>query len=258
MPLRFTGTARATTAAADIEAASGGGGFSNTYSVDFDGTNDYLVVSDVDGLSPGDSVSDTAFSIIAHIKADVTSAFRIAAKGNGTTQREYLFTLDANSKLTIALYDLVSGSEIVGRYNTALSAGTWYRVAVTYSGNSSISGVNLYVDGSSVAVTDGSAGGYTAMHNTTGDFLIGAWDVAGFANGHIDELAYFQKELTSGEITTAHGTSSAVDISSLSPYGWWRMGDNDGGTGTTVTDQGSGGNNATLTNGPTFSTDIPT
>ena len=34
--------------------------------------------------------------------------------------------------------------------------------------------------------------------------------------------------------------------------GWWRMGDNDGGTGTTITDQGSGGNNGTLTNGPTF------
>ena len=35
------------------------------------------------------------------------------------------------------------------------------------------------------------------------------------------------------------------------------MGDNDGGIGTTVTDQGSGGNDATLTNGPKFSTTVP-
>jgi plastocyanin len=37
------------------------------------------------------------------------------------------------------------------------------------------------------------------------------------------------------------------------------MGDdsNDSGTGTTITDQGSGGNNGTLTNGPTFSMDTP-
>jgi hypothetical protein len=35
------------------------------------------------------------------------------------------------------------------------------------------------------------------------------------------------------------------------------MGDNDGGTGTTITDQGSGSNNGTLTNGPTYSPAVP-
>ena len=43
----------------------------------------------------------------------------------------------------------------------------------------------------------------------------------------------------------------------LSPLHWWRMGDNDSGTGTTITDQGSGSNDASLVNGPTFSTDVP-
>ena len=44
------------------------------------------------------------------------------------------------------------------------------------------------------------------------------------------------------------------DISSLSPVGYWRF----EGTGTTATDNGSGANNGTLTNGVTRSTDIPT
>ena len=35
------------------------------------------------------------------------------------------------------------------------------------------------------------------------------------------------------------------------------MGDNDSGTGNTITDQGSAGNNGTLINGPTFSTTVP-
>ena len=35
------------------------------------------------------------------------------------------------------------------------------------------------------------------------------------------------------------------------------MGDNDGGSGTTVTDQGSGGNNGTLTNDAVFEEDVP-
>ena len=39
--------------------------------------------------------------------------------------------------------------------------------------------------------------------------------------------------------------------------GWWRMGDNDNGTGTTITDQGSGSSDGTLVNSPTFSTTVP-
>jgi hypothetical protein len=51
-----------------------------------------------------------------------------------------------------------------------------------------------------------------------------------------------------------------TDGLNLSPVGWWRMGDNDGGTGTTITDQGSGGNDGTLNNiaSPNgFVTDLP-
>ena len=49
---------------------------------------------------------------------------------------------------------------------------------------------------------------------------------------------------------------TALGISGLANY--WRMGDNDSGTGTTVTDQGSRGNNGTLVNAPTFETNVPT
>ena len=73
-------------------------------------------------------------------------------------------------------------------------------------------------------------------------------------NGLVDEVAVFDYELTSAQVASLSSTDNTqpADISSLNPLGWWRMGDNDGGTGTTITDQGSGGNNGTLTNGPTF------
>ena len=73
----------------------------------------------------------------------------------------------------------------------------------------------------------------------------------------MDELSFFNTELSVSDVTAIYNSGLPNDISSLSPVGWWRMGDNDGGTGTTVTDQGSGGNDGTLTNGPTFSTDVP-
>ena len=71
----------------------------------------------------------------------------------------------------------------------------------------------------------------------------------GFApfSGLIDEFAVFDSVLTSTDISTLRGGASAgtlgepVDISSLNPVGWWRMGDNDGGTGTIISDQNGGG-----------------
>ena len=41
-----------------------------------------------------------------------------------------------------------------------------------------------------------------------------------------------------------------------SPVSWWRCGDGD--TSPTLTDNGSGGNDGTMTNFSTFSTDVPT
>ncbi len=60
-----------------------------------------------------------------------------------------------------------------------------------------------------------------------------------------------------GDIATLYNSGVPGNLSSFNPIGWWRMGDDDGGTGTTITDQGSGGNDGTLINGPTFSTDVP-
>ena len=60
-----------------------------------------------------------------------------------------------------------------------------------------------------------------------------------------------------GMFIKMNNNGTPANITSLNPPGRWRMGDNDSGTGTTITDQGSGGNNETLTNGPTFSTTIP-
>ena len=73
-------------------------------------------------------------------------------------------------------------------------------------------------------------------------------------DGLLDEVAYFNSELSASDISTIYGTGAPSDLSSLSPISWWRF----EGTGTTATDSGSGGNNGTLTNGVTRSSDVPT
>jgi hypothetical protein len=83
----------------------------------------------------------------------------------------------------------------------------------------------------------------------------------------IDEVAFFNTALSASQITNIYrgetnggsgGTNGLPgDLSTFNPVGWYRMGDNDGGSGTTITDQGSGGNNGSLDNGPTFSSTVP-
>lgn len=74
--------------------------------------------------------------------------------------------------------------------------------------------------------------------------------------GNFDEFAFFTSD-QSANLSSIYNSGVPSDLSSYSPTHWWRMGENDGGAGTTITDQGSGGIDATLVNGATFSTSVP-
>jgi hypothetical protein len=133
---------------------------------------------------------------------------------------------------------------------TAVTANTWFHVAATHEAGSD----KIYVNGSLEA--SGSAASFSVSN--AANLRIGSSSI--FSNAHqglIDEVAFFNSALSASNITSIYNSGVPADISSLSPVGWWRMGENNGASGTTITDQGSGGNDGTLTNGPTFSTSVP-
>jgi hypothetical protein len=75
-----------------------------------------------------------------------------------------------------------------------------------------------------------------------------------YYDGNVDETAFWDSDQSSN-LATIYNSGVPNDISSLSPTLWYRMGDGD--TSPTLTDNGSGGNNGTMTNFSTFSTDVP-
>jgi hypothetical protein len=76
-------------------------------------------------------------------------------------------------------------------------------------------------------------------------------------NGYIDEVGIFDAELSASDITAIYNSGVPTSLSSYSSLtNWWRCGDGD--TAPTLLDNGSGGNNGTMTNFTTFSTDVPT
>jgi len=228
-------------------------GFANAYSVDFDGTNDYLLM----GTS---AISlDTNFTISAWFKptSNALAGYDfIGGWGNNSSGKSRVMQI-LNSKLSFEIYfSRISGA-------TTLSADTWYHGAVTFSGNDVEIFLNGSSDGTGTLSRSSMASSLTFVGGTPTMTAVGFTPFSGL----IDEFAVFNSVLSAAQITNIYkgeesggsgGTNGVPgDLTSLSPVGWWRMGDNNDGSGTTITDQGSGSNDGTLTNSPAFSTDVP-
>lgn len=246
---------------------TGGGAFPNQYSLDFDGTDDYL------------EIPQGAFNLGT---GNWTFSFWFRPTGITSTS-ETIFMVKGSSGKYLAGF-VQSGAFMLSdwnnttlSYSTTLANNTWYHGAYIRNGTGS-TGLHLYLDGT--LVLEGQHPNTPNYGNDTATTRIGEIQTISAPSGglysfpfqgQIDEFAFWNSALSDGGVSvgsTAGGDVAALrdttgsnpvpaDIKTLSPVGWWRMGDNDGGTGTTITDQGSGGNDGTLTNGPTFSTDVP-
>jgi len=217
--------------------------FANTYSLSFDGTNDYIDIPDSTDLET------TAFTWSAWFYCTAINRYNIivdTATSSSTFNGYELFVKNTDNKIRFASYSSYNAIDS----STVVSANTWYHVAATHESGSD----KLYVNGTLEA--SGSAGSFSVSN--AANLRIGSSSIFNLHHqGLIDEVSFFNSALSASDVSSIYNNGVPADISSLNPVGWWRMGDNDSGTGTTITDQGSGGNNATLTNGPTFSTTTP-
>ena len=129
----------------------------------------------------------------------------------------------------------------------------WHHILATYDGTSNADGVKLYIDGGSPFTATASSTGIRSVSSVEATIGATSGGSALRLEGTLDEIAVWNSD-QSANINSIYSASGAVDLSSLSPLSWWRF----EGTGTTATDSGSGGNNATLENTVVRSTDVPT
>ena len=229
--------------------------FNNTYSVAFDGTDDKMQAGDSSTIA-----SASVFTISAWARFHGTGQIFLAS---GTANQDRIYMELNNTEVGVVVKNGAGGA---ARWTTSLSANTWYHIACTVDSGTS----KLFVNGvyratnTSIATLSATAGDDLSIGTDNGNGMT-SWAF----DGDVDEVAIFNTALSDGgglsigdtaggDIATLYNSGVPGDLSSFNPTSWWRMGDNDGGTGTTITDQGSEGNDGTLVNGPTFSTDVPT
>lgn len=246
----FFYVAEVTAGASDATLSKFGGAAwnGNTYSVNLDGSDDVVDVGDITAINSASNISISGwFYASSFPNASYNSLW---GGGAGYGQHTSRFWLSCNNGSSFRIF---FGTSTNFTFSYSISTGTWYHVVFTLNGSTA----KLYVNGSQAGSTVTTAPSLTSESGNNFEFGGNPTYRPYLWDGLIDETAIFNSTLSASDITAIYNSGAPADLTSYSPVGWWRMGDNDGGTGTTITDQGSGGNDGTLTNGPTFSTTVP-
>jgi hypothetical protein len=231
-------------------------GFTNTYSMSFDGVSTYV---DCGVLSSLNSLTEASISLWVYL--DDSAANYVVSQwegvgGSGDNRQFALLIKPSDNRI-----DVYFGSSVTYRSTAIpLNTGQWYNIIATYNASNSPNAEKtlVYVNGTKYIQTVGYNSPSSLKSSPSTSWQIGkrggySYEVT---EGEIDEVAIFNKELSQSEVTAI--ASAPSDLTGHSGItNWWRMGDIAGGSGSTINDQ-VGSNNGTLINTPTYSTNVPT
>ena len=265
-------------------------GLVNEYSILFTGASanaTHLVVSQDASWEPTDD--DEAWSWSFWMKSTRSSPgshgtheFLIGC-GTGSEPdgfRLYFPSSSTSVRLYFSSGDYSGSADFVNKlyaydYSSATGAsdlrdGNWHHFAFMFKegGPAKIwnNGNAVTLSTSAGNIPDGALNSFEVDSDNDGnyDLHMGSNEVNGNGyKGYMDEVSAWRGELTDDIVTAIYngGTPIALDSDSgnytLSNelVAWWRMEEN---TGTTVADSSSNSNTATLTNSPTFASEVPT
>lgn len=250
--------------------------FVNGYSIDLDGNSDYV----------SGNATTTIGSVSMWFKSpDTFSNTSVGTTGLtvllGQAGSDYVFGLGGDTVGTIAneVVTIDAGTERYAACSATnqLVSNTWHHLFAAWQTSSETvpgaAGYDFWINGVK-ATNAGNAGWSTGNSNVTSgqsaDSLANGFRVGCrasgtyFYDGLIDEFAVWAGDV-SGDVANIYNSGNgAVDLNDTSVAGtapniWWRMGDNDSGSGSTITNQGSNGSSSdgTLNGTAAFSSDVP-
>ena len=240
------------------------------YSIDFDGTNDYVPL--VGSLSAG-----TYNFFTSTLKYSVSIWFQLDDHTANASQvllaNNYTSNSGANAGIQV-WYDNRSGhatkairvnswagTSVSTNTASAIGDNNWHHLVVTSSGASGT--LAVYLDGASLATA--SLGSVTSTAPNQ-DLAIGGRVISSSVhspiNGKMKDVAIFNRALSSDAVKSIYNDGEIIDLTK--DYGHYEPKNNliayyqmEEGEGTILMDRTGNGRNGTLTNGPTYSTSTP-
>lgn len=164
----------------------------------------------------GDSLEDSPFSCGCWILPNDVTSVTIMGKYNAAgTAREWRLFIDANSKLSLELYDENVDATEIGVTSTSIVLGQWVFIVVTYDGGEAAPVVTFYLNGE--ADGDGTTvetGAYVAMEDTATPLTVGCDGVtatpANEFHGRIALPFITGKALTAAELMDLYGITKPM------------------------------------------------
>lgn len=231
----------------------GGGGGEEpptpTFATNFGGTNERVAC---DSASEVIFSHNEPFSLALWFRtSDASSAIRTML-AQGTNTSGYALQFGSGHTIRFILIAASPSGNIQLSSTDTYNDGQWHHAVLTFSGNSSSDGLNLYIDGELAEFNVAGSGEPLTGSSTDGsNFSIGSTATpAAFWIGDLDEVGVYSGELSSSDVESIYAEGSVVDLSAISLsaslVGYWRMGD--GATFPTIPDASGNGNNGTMLN----------
>lgn len=260
--------------------------FSTDYSVELNGSTQYVSLGDLSStsLEPSQSsINTSGLTFTAWVYIDTIGTGGgdfIYNIGQSGTNNYYGFKMvvNGNGALVFHVMGLNGGFAGAGSNNrnttrtanSTISTGQWYHLAVVLPSGSMGSTQDrnswlIYINGSAYSGTYTRSGNQNVTLSYSGDSSIGVWQRASnvnFFDGELNNLAVFSTGLDANNIAAIYNSGAPIDLSTNSGNytqssnltAWWRFNE---GTGTSYTDSTGNGFTGTGVNTPTWSTNVP-
>jgi hypothetical protein len=193
--------------------------FTNTYSLSFDGVDDYVSMGNPTALQ---ITGELTLSCWVKITGSTGSNQAFIYKDAAGAGRCYKLQLQGSTNL--ANFTIFNGGTAFHTYSTStINDGNWHHIVAVYTPSTS---VVLYVDG--VAETTNTSSVPASIDNDPVPFELGRRaDGVFYLQGSLDEVAVFNTALTPANVTSIYNLGVPNDISSISGLiAWYRNGDN--------------------------------
>tara|TARA_Y100000310_G_scaffold127943_1_gene127096 strand:- start:828 stop:1547 length:720 start_codon:yes stop_codon:yes gene_type:complete len=228
---------------------SGGSKLENLYSLQFDGTDDYVTCGDDSSLDLTTSLTMSVWFYAEGFQGG-TDVSGLCCKLGGSPANGYGFVTRDNSPAEERPHFFIAKAGAFKRvdHDVDITANKWYHMAATYDNTT----MKLYINGNLVDSSAQSG----ACGSTATDFEIGrmASSNGNAYEGLVDELSVFNTVLTAAQIRAVYNHGISTDLSGTSGLvAYWRF---EEGSGTTIVDKSGNGNTGTLTNGTEWSTTV--
>ena len=188
--------------------------FTNTFSLAFDGVDDFVDCGNDSSLQITGDLSISAWFKIDNSSSNTYSNIITKWVSGDSAWSVYV----TKSTGILSFWVSLNGSTQLQIHSTTnVNDGNWHHFLGTNDG----SNTKLHIDGSLEATGTGGT-----IYNSTQNVLIGKTNQNGFLfSGSIDEVAIWNADKSS-DVATIYNSGAPNDLTSLNPTAWYRNGDN--------------------------------